>query len=298
MKQIILFFLIFNIFHFSDSNSNEFIWPIDTPKLEQKISSVFGESRGDHFHNGVDISSENEKILSISDGELIYSRYKSDNPFENEHGSGNSVWIKHKDKISSAYFHLKDGRENNLFKSNQIKKADVVGISGNTGHSSGSHLHFIMMKENKIIDPLSQLPKVEDSTKPQIGALILTIGISKTFIKDGDNFNNSSDFPISVQIFDAGEKKSQRRGIKELEIYFNKKLYKKASFNELVLENGKWKTESGQIFDELYFENEYYIGNLHLLSGPNTIDISVKDFSLNETKKSFEFHVNKIKRKD
>lgn len=298
MKYLILFSVLFNTIRFSDQVTANFIWPIDTSKLEQKLSSLFGESRGDHFHNGVDISSDSEKILSIADGEVIYSRYRSDNPFENEHGSGNSVWIKHKDKIFSAYFHLKDGRESKLFESNIVKQSDVVGKSGNTGHSSGSHLHFITMKENKIIDPLRILPKLLDSTKPQIGKLILTIGKSKTYIKDGDNFNNSADFPISVEIFDAGEKKSQRRGIKELEIYFNKKLYKKASFNELVLEQGKWKTESGQSFDELYFENEYYIGNLHLLSGPNTIDINVKDFSLNETKKSFEFHVNKIKRKD
>ncbi len=298
MKYFILLLTFFNSNHFTESSTPEFIWAIDTAKIEQKLSSLFGESRGDHFHNGVDISSDNEKILSIAEGEVIYSRYKSDNPFENEHGSGNSVWIKHKDKIYSAYFHLKDGRESKLASTNLVKQSDVVGKSGNSGHSSGSHLHFITMKDKKIIDPLSILPKVIDSTKPQVNKLILTIGKSKTYIKDGDNFNNSSDFPISVEIFDAGEKKSQRRGIKELEIYFNKKLYKKASFNELVLEQGKWKTESGQSFDELYFENEYYIGNLHLLSGPNTIEISVKDFSLNETKKSFEFHVNKIKRKE
>lgn len=284
----------------SQESKTSFIWPIDSEKIELKLSSLFGESRGDHFHNGVDISSDNEKILSIADGEILYSRYSSDNPYENDHGSGNSVWVLHNKKYVSAYFHLKDGRELNLLKSKAIQQKAVLGKSGNTGHSSGSHLHFIVINESekKTINPLSILPEVKDSTLPNIGSLILTIGTSKTYIRDGDTFNNSSKFPITVEIFDGGERKSQRRGIKELEILFNQQSIKKASFNWLYLENGKWKNESGFSFEELYFENNYYLGDLSFHSGSNTIEIKVKDFNNNSSKKNFEFMVNKIQPKD
>jgi len=276
-----------------------FIWPVGGENLEVKLSSLFGESRGDHFHNGVDVSSDNEKVSSIEKGTVIYSHYNSDNPFENESGSGNSVWVLHDNDILSAYYHLKDGRSLEVLEKKVLEKGDSVGKTGNTGHSSGSHLHFVVAtdKGRKIIDPLRILPKVKDTRPPSIGSLILTIGKNMTYINDGDSFNSSSNFPITVDISDAGERKGQRRGVKTLRFSLNNKIIKESNFNELTLVNGKWQNENGLSFNDLFYENNYYLGDLKFLSGDNTVSITAIDYNNNKTEKSFTFFVNKIRKK-
>ena len=127
--------------------------------------------------------------------------------------------------------------------------------------------------------------------------MILTIGKNKTYINDGDSFNSSNNFPITVDIADAGERKGQRRGIKYIQFMVNNKVYKESNFDELSLSNGIWKNESGLTFNDLFFENNYYIGNLKFLSGDNTISIKAIDFSNNKTEKAFTFYVNKIQKK-
>ena len=301
MKKILLILVLLmpQYLLISEESADSFIWPAGGDNIESKLSSLFGESRGDHFHNGVDVSSDNENVAAIGNGTVIYSHYNSDNPFENENGSGNSVWILHNKDILSAYFHLKDGRTPEILEKRIVKKGDSIGKTGNTGHSSGSHLHFVIAKEQgrKIINPLTILPKVKDTKPPAISSLILTIGKSITYINDGDSFNSSSNFPMTVDITDTGEKKGQRRGVQSIQFIFNNKVYKESNFNELSLSNGKWQNEDGLTFNELFFENHYYIGDLKFLSGDNTISIKATDFSNNKTEKTFTFYVNKIQKK-
>ena len=302
MRTTIFFLTLFflPVLFLAEESVSTYIWPVGGEKIESKLTSLFGESRGDHFHNGIDIASDSEKIVSISDGKILYSRYSSDNPFENEHGSGNAVWILHPNNIYSAYFHLKEGRFPIVLTDSEIKQNTPIAKTGNTGHSSGSHLHFITVKNygRNIFDPLTIMPSVKDNTSPTIGNMIVTIGKSKTYIRDGDSFNNSKEFPVSIEIFDSGEKKGQRRGIKTIQIEFNGELYKKASFKEFTLVKNQWKNEEGYNFDELYFENNYFIGNLNFNSGTNTLILKVEDFNGNKSTKNFAFFVNKIKRKD
>lgn len=305
MKKILTLLSLFPLFLLigqetvKPKNTEGFIWPVGGESIEVKLSSLFGESRGDHFHNGVDVSSDNEKVSSIEKGTVIYSHYNTDNPFENETGPGNNVWILHENDILSAYYHLKDGRASEILEKKLIQKGDTVGKTGNTGHSSGSHLHFVVAKDQgrKIIDPLKILPPVKDTKPPTISSLILTIGKKITYINDGDSFNSSSNFPVTVDIADTGERKGQRRGVKSIQFSLNNKLIKQSNFNELTLVNSKWQNEEGLSFNDLFFENHYYIGDLKFVSGDNTISIKATDFSNNKTEKAFTFYVNKIQKK-
>jgi hypothetical protein len=293
IKSISLFLLITNLSLKADS----YVWPIQTDKIYEKITSVFGESRGDHFHNGLDVSSDNEPIVSIGDGDIVYSRFESDHPFEGEFGSGNCVWVYHGKKTLSAYYHMKSERKQGLLDKLSVKKGDLLGKSGNSGHSSGSHLHFIVANENgkKLINPLLILSPIEDKKPPQIGSLILSIGENYTYINDGDNIRISKPFPVTVQINDFGEKKGQRRGIYSVEFFFNGRAIKSSLFNEISLQGQFWKNESGLRFDELYFEGNYYISDLNFNPGVNTIFIKAADFHGNKIEKTFTFNVNRIK---
>ncbi|MCB1190406.1 MAG: M23 family metallopeptidase [Leptospiraceae bacterium] len=277
----------------------QFIWPIDSEDLSKKISSLFGESRGDHFHNGLDISSYNEPISLIGEGKLIYSKYSEDNPFEEDLGSGNCIWFSHDNGYQSAYYHLKEGRNYEILEKISIKSGEVFARTGNTGHSTGAHLHFVITKDGgkKIIDPLRVLPKVEDNYPPDIKQLILTIGEKYSVIKNNESLNVSRNFPVSVAMNDKGLNKAHRRGISSARFIVNGELTKEIRFQEISYLNGKWINEDNLTFDDLYFDGKYFIGNLEFRSGENKIEIIASDFYNNRAYKKFTFFINKIRGK-
>lgn len=112
-----------------------------------EITSRFG-SRKDPFtgkmktHRGIDIRTESDSILSMMDG--IVSRVEY-NPF-----LGISVTINH-GVYTSIYGHL-----SKVFvkRNNFVKTKQLIGISGNTGRSTGEHLHLSIKRGKKYIDPV------------------------------------------------------------------------------------------------------------------------------------------------
>lgn len=273
-----------------------FIWPIRTANLDKKISSMFGESRKDHFHNGLDISSVNETVVSMESGMVLYSRYHRDNPFEQYLGPGNNVWIYHGGGYMSAYYHLKKGRKQEILQELQVQKGQKLGISGNTGHSSGAHLHFVLCSQfgKKIINPIQTLPQLKDSHPPKIGALVLRVENSFTYINDGDNINVSRAFPMSVRVIDRGEQPGQRRGIYQIRFTFDGQIIKESRFKFITLKDGQWINEDGLSFDELFEDDRYFIGELDLSAGEHIIRVDAYDYNNNSSSKQFRFHVNRI----
>ncbi|MCB1157962.1 MAG: M23 family metallopeptidase [Leptospiraceae bacterium] len=296
LQAILFSFLIQPIF--SDTHQRSFIWPVKTTNISDKLSSLFGESRGDHFHNGLDISSINEPVLAMEDGKILYSRYKSDSPFEETLGPGNVVWLSHGRGYLSAYYHMKAKSRKNVFENLDLKKGEKLGVTGNTGHSSGAHLHFVIASHygKKIINPLDVLPPVIDSHRPILGALILTIGENYTYINDGDNINLSQGYPISIIAMDRGEKSGQKRGLHGIKFSLNGKPVKQSTFNYISLFKGRWVNDSGISFDELFFRGNYYLGSPDLPAGYNTVTVEAWDYFEQTTRKEFRFHVNRINR--
>ncbi|XDD42305.1 M23 family metallopeptidase [Leptospira sp. WS60.C2] len=300
MRRIVVIFTLLASFIFAEGQKSEgkpdFVWPIQGLELSSLITSTFGESRKDHFHNGLDISSVLQPVRSMGDGFILYSRYAEDNPFEDERGSGNIVWIAHKNGYVSGYYHL-GGTRNELVKNQkQVKAGDPIGISGNTGHSTGGHLHFVLGKDygKTLLDPLGYLPAVEDTMPPQIANLFIHVGENYTNLNDGDNINVSKAFPLTVSIIDGGIKNSQRRGIKEVKYLFNGETYKKANFESLQFDGSKWKTKDGLSFDDLFFKDRYLVGVLNLKAGENSIKVQTKDFTGHESERTFSINITRI----
>ncbi len=83
------------------------------------------------------------KIYAAREGKVV--KTKSDSSIggigEEYSKHGNFVTIEHSDKTFATYYHLK---QNGVAVSvgNTIKRGDLLGYSGNTGYSSGPHLHF------------------------------------------------------------------------------------------------------------------------------------------------------------
>ncbi|UOG34441.1 M23 family metallopeptidase [Leptospira noguchii] len=299
MKRFLLI-IVWTAFHLSMEAENNkvliYLVPVKTDQLENKITSTFGESRGDHFHNGLDISSANEPVLAMADGKVLYSRYAEDHPFEDELGTGNSVWLDHGSGNFTAYYHLKDSRISKLLKPDGIKAGDKIGVTGNSGHSSGAHLHFVVLRKYglEILDPMKFLSPIQDNSAPEISSLLIHVNGKFTNINDGDNINLSKEFPFTISIVDAGEKKSQRRGITRVQYFLNGEVLRSADFSALQYSNSEWKNPDGFSFTNLYYKDQYLIGNLNLKSGENTIKVVAWDFKGNVNERSFTFYVSRL----
>ena len=81
-----------------------FKWPVK----DGKITSTFGESRGDHFHDGIDMTVKDDKVYPVDSGELLYFWDKSIFPLEKFPGGGNHIILTHGNKYYSLYLHLKN----------------------------------------------------------------------------------------------------------------------------------------------------------------------------------------------
>ncbi len=101
------------------------------------------DSSEPEFHYGVDIASyPRTEIIASADGIVTFSGVKG--------GYGNVIVINHNYNFKTVYAH----NEVNLVKVNQIvKKNQVIALLGNTGRSTGYHLHYEIIAENKLIDP-------------------------------------------------------------------------------------------------------------------------------------------------
>ena len=73
--------------------------------------------------------------------------------------SGNSVMIDHGEGVYSVYFHLESFK---VKVGDVVKQGQIIALSGNTGRSSGAHLHFGMVINNTIIDPMDFIEKIKE----------------------------------------------------------------------------------------------------------------------------------------
>lgn len=135
---------------FTETTPNvDFIWPVTG-----RISSIFGLRRFFNEqerrpHNGLDIAGkEGTPIKATASGTIIDA---GDFFF-----SGNMVYLDHGQGIISLYAHL-----NNIVvkPGDTVKQGDVIGHLGQTGRATGPHLHFAIISNQTLIDPVFMLPK-------------------------------------------------------------------------------------------------------------------------------------------
>lgn len=102
------------------------------PTPSTRITSPFGP-RWRRMHNGLDIKVNiGDTIVAAFDGKVRVVKFE-------RRGYGNYVVIRHDNGLETVYGHL----SKQLVDPNQIVKAgEAIGLGGNTGRSTGSHLHF------------------------------------------------------------------------------------------------------------------------------------------------------------
>ena len=121
------------------------------PTPSTKITSPFGP-RWRRMHNGLDLKVNiGDTIVAAFDGKVRIVKYE-------RRGYGKYVVIRHDNGLETVYGHL----SKQLVEENQLVKAgEVIGLGGNTGRSTGSHLHFETRFLGIAINPIymSDFPK-------------------------------------------------------------------------------------------------------------------------------------------
>lgn len=114
-----------------------------------KITSRFGyrvnpfTRRGRELHSGIDIKGRiGEPIRVTADGVVTFSGY--------EGNYGYVVKVKHQNGYETRYAHLV---RTQVKRGQRLEAGSVVGLLGNTGRSTGPHLHYEILKNNKKVNP-------------------------------------------------------------------------------------------------------------------------------------------------
>lgn len=121
-------------------------------KFDQRISSSFNPNRFHPIlnvrrpHYGTDYAAPfGTPVLAVGDGVVTQASYDG--------GSGNVVRIKHNSTYETAYMHLSDFADG-IYPGATVEQGQVIAYVGNTGLSTGPHLHYSLYKND---DPVNSL---------------------------------------------------------------------------------------------------------------------------------------------
>lgn len=165
-----------------------YMFPV-RPGEANYLAGTMGELRATHFHTGLDIKTSGITglpIFAAADGYIQRVRVSLS-------GYGNALYMVHPNGTITVYAHLKEFQEDiaNFVRSEQykqesfpvdinikkgrfsFKKGEVIALSGNSGSSSGPHLHFEIRDLNhKVLDPLLYgFKEIKDAIPPTLAKI-------------------------------------------------------------------------------------------------------------------------------
>jgi murein DD-endopeptidase MepM/ murein hydrolase activator NlpD len=124
------------------------IWPVEGP-----ITSPFGGrdiGAGYEYHPGIDISvPEGTPIHAALAGTVVFTQSEAESG-----GYGNYTCIDHGGGLSTCYAHQSEFL---VSPGEAVSQGQIIGLSGNTGYSTGPHVHFEVRIFGEVTDPMGYL---------------------------------------------------------------------------------------------------------------------------------------------
>jgi len=112
-----------------------------TSPFGARIHPIFGKTK---MHNGADLKANYEKVYAVMDGIVTEAGW-------DPKGGGNYIKIRHSNSFVTAYLHL----SSIYYKAGEFVKAGfIIAVSGDSGNSTGAHLHFSVTENGNYINPI------------------------------------------------------------------------------------------------------------------------------------------------
>src|SRR5690606_18270731 len=336
LLSMILFFTTLALVAQEKYPQNSFRSPMDIPLV---LAGSFGELRSDHFHSGLDIKTQQREglpVMSIADGTVTRIKIS-------HWGYGKVLYVAHPNGYTSVYAHLKkfgpgieeyvknvqytkQSYEVEIFPNYgelKVSQGQTIAYSGNTGGSSGPHLHFEIRSSvsERPVNPLHFGYEVRDATNPVLLGLYgypLSEGsvIDQSADKVQINFKKQPDgsflankvtavgsIDFGVNSFDRFDMAANPNGLYSLRQSVDGKVYSQYTFDSFSFAETRYinalidyghqyahRQRIQKCFKEPYnhltiYKELYNDGKIEVKEGDTlTVEILLSDFAGNQTK--------------
>jgi Peptidase family M23 len=248
-----------------------------------KMTSSFCDFRDDHFHTGIDLVSKDQDIKTIMDGEVIF--YNNSRKDSISYGNGNFVILENPvKKLRVNYSHLKDDSFN--AEKTSYKKGESIAVMGNTGASTGTHLHLEIkdMKNNAIINPLNYV-SVADSIPPRlVDIYFITADKSEVSLITKGEYKIKKGGQLFINCFDTNG--FNKFSPYKIGLFVNGVEKANLKFDKLVEYKNDLITEDSKNFYSIYSQKEsfnYYLTDFYSVPGLVGLKVVIEDFYGNKT---------------
>lgn len=317
MKKIKALVIVFSILY-NQTNilGQNYSAPLDFKML---LSGTFGELRNNHFHAGIDIKTEGvegQRVYSIADGYVSRIKVSS-------WGYGKVLYVTHPETgHTSVYAHLqkfspkidsivkkehykKESFEINLYpniSALKVRKGEMIALSGNSGGSSGAHLHFEIRdtKSERPINPLEFGFNINDNIPPILKKLkiyafdtTLINGYNKNKIYAISKNNNThtindvpiinGNFAVGIFTYDKSNNAYNKNGVYSIKLTVDNNIHYKFTVDELDFNTTRYINAHIDYCEKEESKNKYHrcykLPNNKLTNYSNLINNGIINFN-------------------